>query len=163
MIFKAVTAYHRDRFILIIALFIPDRSLTSITHQPLKRSEFEAAHCRRRFAILSCTATVLKAELGAAHSRKKRSQHITVTALYCLLLCVTPPFRHLSNNSSVFKGGIWSGSQPQALSRCRLPQRKYQRIAGPMRKHRHNAPLYCPYIRLQESCLPSFRRLYRRQ
>ena len=93
---KAVTAYHRNRFILIIALFIPDRSLTSITHQPLKRSEFEAAHSR-------------------------------------------------------------------PLSRCRLPQRKYQRIASPMRKHRHNAPLYCPYIRLQESYLPSFHHLYRRQ
>ena len=93
---KTATAYHRDRFILIIALFIPDRSLTSITHQPLKRSEFEAAHSR-------------------------------------------------------------------PLSRCRLLQRKYQRIASPMRKHRHNAPLYCPYIRLQESYLPSFHHLYRRQ
>ena len=93
---KTVTAYHRNRFILIIALFIPDRSLTSITHQPLKRSEFEAAHSR-------------------------------------------------------------------PLSRCRLLQRKYQRIASPMRKHRHNAPLYCPYIRLQESYLPSFHHLYRRQ
>nr|DAU53221.1 MAG TPA: hypothetical protein [Caudoviricetes sp.] len=29
-------------------MFIPDRSLTSITHKPLKRSEFEAAHSRRR-------------------------------------------------------------------------------------------------------------------
>ena len=86
-----VTAY-----LLIIALFIPDRSLTSITHQPLKRSEFEATHSR-------------------------------------------------------------------PLSRCRLLQRKYQRIADPMRKHRHNAPLYCPYIRLQGSYLPSFHRLYLRQ
>ena len=113
MIFKAVTAFHRDRFILIIALFnhavlliladrrqfqrrnlkrhiavrfilitalsIPDRSLISITHQPLKRSEFEAAHSRRRnlkrhiavrrFAILRIAQTIPKAELSAATRR----------------------------------------------------------------------------------------------
>ena len=126
----------------------------------------------RRFAILSCTASALKAELGAAHCHRrnlkqplpqKRSQHITVTALYCLSLCLFPPFHYSTNSSGNSKGGIVSGDSPQALSRCRLLQRKYQRIASPMRKHRHNAPLYCPYIRLRESYLPSFHRLYRRQ
>ena len=40
------------RFILITALSIPDRSLISITHQPLKRWEFEAAHSRPLYFIL---------------------------------------------------------------------------------------------------------------
>jgi len=40
------------------------------------------------------SGTLPQAESGAAHCRKKRSQHITVTALYCLLLCLTPPFCH---------------------------------------------------------------------
>ncbi|MBE5720042.1 MAG: hypothetical protein EGR86_03445 [Ruminiclostridium sp.] len=67
------------RFILITALSIPDRSLISITHQPLKRSEFEAAHSRRRnlkrhiavrrFAILRIAQTIPKAELSAATRR----------------------------------------------------------------------------------------------
>ena len=38
------------------------------------------------------SGTLPQAESEAAHCRKKRSQHITVTALYCLLLYLTPPF-----------------------------------------------------------------------
>ena len=103
---KAVTAYHRDRFILFIALFNP--------------------------AVLPRLANL-------KHFQRRNLQWLSAT------------------------GGVWSGTQPQVLSRCRLLQRKYQHIADPMRKHRHNAPLYCPYIRLQESYLPSFHHLYRRQ
>lgn len=99
---------------------------------------------------------------------------LTVTNHIAMRFAVrsAPPFRYRTKRTDYSTGGTWSGTLPQAefetahsrsLSRCRLPQRKYQRIASPMRKHRHNAPLYCPYIRLQESYLPSFRRLYRRQ
>ena len=93
----------------------------------------------RRFTILQIAQTIPQAEFTVAFSHRRNLQWLSAT------------------------GGIVSGDSPQALSRCRLLQRKYQRIADPMRKHRHNAPLYCPYIRLQESYLPSFHHLYRRQ
>jgi len=42
-----------------------------------------------------------------------------VTALYCLLLCLTPPFCHPANNSDNSKGGTWSGTLPQkAVTAC---------------------------------------------
>ena len=144
---QAVTAYRRDRFIF-IALFDPAVSprLANLKH-------FQ----RRNLQLLSATGGTWSGTLP-----QKTVTDITVTALY-LSLCLTPPFHYSTNSSCNSKGGIVSGDSPQSLSRCRLLQRKYQRIADPMRKHRHNAPLYCPYIRLQESYLPSFRHLYRRQ
>ncbi len=137
---QAVTAYHRDRL---------STKLLLCSTPPFRQPQH-------------CTATASKAV--TAYHRDRLS---TIIALFNpAVLPRLANLKHFQRRNLQWlsaTGGTWSGSQPQALSRCRLLQRKYQRIASPMRKHRHNAPLYCPYIRLQESYLPSFHHLYRRQ
>ena len=44
------------------------------------------------------------------------SRTIIYRAVFIKATTVTPPFRHLSPNRNISKGGICSGSQPQTVS-----------------------------------------------
>ena len=120
---------------------IPTVLLFCIYPEHIKRSEFEAAHCRKG----------RNSQRRPAANRNKPKYRLSPTVLIALA------------THQPLKRSEFEAAHSRPLSRCRLLQRKYQRIADPMRKHRHNAPLYCPYIRLQESYLPSFHHLYLRQ
>ena len=63
------------------------------------------------------------------------SHTIIYRAVFIKATTATPPFRHLSPNCNISKGGICCGSQPQRRNLLRLTAAKAEFVAAHSRKH----------------------------
>ena len=166
---QAVTACRRNRFFRIILRKLPSPLPPFVKGEVLSPEKIRATtgwialRQHNYFNRRNLNRTLPQKAVTAYH----RDRHILNYRFLC-----RPPFHYSANNSDNSKGGIYSGFQPQAefeaahcrpLSRCRLLRHRCLHTVSPSCRRRHNAPLYCPYIRQQGLYLPSFRRLYRRQ
>ena len=69
------------------------------------------------------------------------SHTIIYRAVFIKATTATPPFRHLSPNRNISKGGICCGSQPQRRNLLRLTAAKAEFVAAHSRKHLRYLPI----------------------